>query len=117
MKKSNCCQASIVDETDLCSNCKEHCGAVVDVVELRDKLAAQIAALIHIASSCGDQGVAICIENVCSKLESLAEEPSNSKPPSRMVMHNLQANDEIDKLKKVLFKFLPADAAKEYASL
>lgn len=25
MKKSNCCNAPLVDETDVCSRCKEHC--------------------------------------------------------------------------------------------
>ena len=28
MKKSNCCDANIIEETDLCSQCKEHCEAI-----------------------------------------------------------------------------------------
>lgn len=95
MKKSNCCQASIVDETDLCSNCKEHCGAVVDVVELKDKLDAQIAALIHIASSCGDQGVAICIENVCMVLEHVAEEIKDDDTSRGYMGHSIAEPGEI----------------------
>lgn len=42
-------------------------------LELKEEIEQQVAALIHIASSCGDQGVAICIENVCWKLEELVE--------------------------------------------
>lgn len=32
MKASNCCGASIIEETDLCSQCKEHC----EVLEATD---------------------------------------------------------------------------------
>jgi len=28
MQTSNCCGASIIENTDVCSNCKEHCEAV-----------------------------------------------------------------------------------------
>ena len=28
MKVSNCCGASIIENTDLCSDCKEHCEIV-----------------------------------------------------------------------------------------
>ena len=28
MKVSNCCGASIIENTDLCSDCKEHCEVV-----------------------------------------------------------------------------------------
>lgn len=38
-----------------------------------ETLEKQRAALIHIASSCEDQGIAICIENVCCQLESVEE--------------------------------------------
>jgi len=31
MKKSNCCQASIIDGTDMCSKCKEYCEVEEDV--------------------------------------------------------------------------------------
>jgi len=29
MKRSNCCDASIVENTDLCSSCKEHCEVII----------------------------------------------------------------------------------------
>jgi len=80
MKRSNCCQAPIVDETDVCSDCKEHC-VIVDQneystwskAELKEEVEKQMAALIHIAGTCEDQGVAICIENVCEKLAWIAD--------------------------------------------
>ena len=33
VKVSNCCGASIIENTDLCSDCKEHC----EVVEEKDE--------------------------------------------------------------------------------
>ena len=31
---SNCCDAEIYDETDVCSSCKEHCGTMCEDCEL-----------------------------------------------------------------------------------
>jgi len=31
MKKSNCCGEPLIDETDMCSKCKEHCAAVFEI--------------------------------------------------------------------------------------
>lgn len=31
MKKSNCCNAPLVEETDVCSKCHEHCEAVIEI--------------------------------------------------------------------------------------
>ncbi len=31
MKKSNCCGVNIIEETDICSNCKEHCEVIDQV--------------------------------------------------------------------------------------
>lgn len=33
MRVSNCCEAQLVDETDICSKCKEHCIGVTDWLE------------------------------------------------------------------------------------
>lgn len=33
MKASNCCGADIIENTDICSNCKEHCFVVDDEFE------------------------------------------------------------------------------------
>ena len=30
-KKSNCCNAELIDETDLCSQCKEHCEVIEEI--------------------------------------------------------------------------------------
>ena len=30
MKFSNCCNAKIIEETDVCSDCKEHCEELND---------------------------------------------------------------------------------------
>lgn len=42
--------------------------------ELREEIEKQVAALMHVAASCGDQGVAICIENVCLQLDGVADQ-------------------------------------------
>jgi len=41
--------------------------------EIQESLGKQCAALIHIASSCEDQGTAICIENVVEQLDLLSD--------------------------------------------
>ena len=34
--KSNCCDAEIIQETDLCSDCKEHCEVEYSSEDLED---------------------------------------------------------------------------------
>jgi len=34
--KSNCCDAEIIQETDLCSDCKEHCELKYSSEDLED---------------------------------------------------------------------------------
>ena len=38
MKVSNCCGAEIYEETDLCSDCKEHCGVEYEPYKRRSLL-------------------------------------------------------------------------------
>ena len=69
MKISDCCGASIVEETDVCSECEEHCVVITnDGFEIYDKIEAQHSALIYLASNCDDNGLAMCLENVCDSL-------------------------------------------------
>jgi hypothetical protein len=35
--KSNCCNESIIEETDICSKCKEHCDPTYTAEDLEGK--------------------------------------------------------------------------------
>jgi len=34
---SNCCQAGIIENSDICSGCKEHCEVIDDEEELKNE--------------------------------------------------------------------------------
>ncbi len=40
--KSNCCNAPIIENTDLCSRCKEHCEALKNKLKIKRLLKIQL---------------------------------------------------------------------------